>query len=150
MSAISDPASPQAYRDLVAGSLTDPVDFWGGAAGLVDWIHRPAQVLDDRDPHFPRWFPDGTLNVCYNALDRHVVHGRADQTALIYDSPVTDSKRQYSYSELLEEVSKFAGVMQGLGVGKGDRVVIYMPMIPEVPIAPIVPFVVRCSHSTIL
>ncbi|OLT41017.1 propionyl-CoA synthetase [Serinicoccus sp. CNJ-927] len=149
MSAISDPASPQSYRDLVAGSLTDPVDFWGGAAGLVDWIHRPAQVLDDRDPHFPRWFPDGTLNVCYNALDRHVVHGRADQTALIYDSPVTGTTRRYTYAELLDLVARCAGVLRDLGVGQGDRVVVYLPMVPEAVITMLACARIGAVHSVV-
>ena len=123
------------YADVHARSITDPEGFWGEQARLVDWIRQPQRVLDRDRPPFYRWFPDGTLNTCYNALDRHVVNGRADQTALIYDSPVTGTKRKLTYAELLAEVAAFAGVLRALGVEKGDRVVIYMPMVPEAVIA---------------
>jgi propionyl-CoA synthetase len=92
-------------------------------------------VLDASNPPFYRWFPDGVLNTCYNALDRHVRDGRADQAALIYDSPVTGTARTYTFGELLDEVARFAGVLRSLGVDRGDRVIIYMPMIPEAVIA---------------
>jgi len=123
------------YADVHARSITDPEGFWGERARLVDWIRQPQRVLDRDRPPFYRWFPDGTLNTCYNALDRHVVNGHADQTALMYDSPVTGTKRKLTYAELLAEVAAFAGVLRALGVEKGDRVVIYMPMVPEAVIA---------------
>ena len=119
------------YQDVFARSITDPAGFWGEQASLVDWIAKPKQVLDDSRPPFYRWFPDATLNTCYNALDRHVVNGRADQAALIYDSPVTGTTTTTSYAELLEKVAAFAGALRGFGVTKGDRVIVYMPMIPE-------------------
>src|SRR5690606_6274700 len=110
------------YRAAYEKSISSPEEFWGEQAQLVDWIRRPRQVLDSsRAPHH-RWFPDATLNTCYNALDRHVVKGAADRTALIYDSPVTGTKRSYTYAELLESVATFAGALQQLGVEKGDRV----------------------------
>jgi len=115
-------------------SRTDPDRFWGQAAGAISWIHKPTLVLDDTGP-FSRWFPDGTLNTCFNALDRHVVAGRGEQTALIYDSPVADTGREYSYTELTELTAKFAGVLRALGVDTGDRVLIYLPMVPEAVIA---------------
>ncbi|WP_010147659.1 acetate--CoA ligase [Serinicoccus profundi] len=139
----------QAYRETVAESLTDPWTFWGEAAGLIDWIHRPREVLDEESAPFYRWFPDGTLNVCYNALDRHVVHGRADQTALIYDSPVTGTVRRYTYAHLLDLVARFAGVLRDLGVAKGDRVVIYLPMVPEAVIAMLACARIGAVHSVV-
>ena len=116
-------------------SLTDPDRFWSRAATAITWIHKPAQVLDDTNAPFYRWFPDGTLNTCFNALDRHVVAGRGEQAALIYDSPVTGTRKEYSYTELTELAAKFAGVLRALGVDKGDRVLIYLPMVPEAVIA---------------
>ena len=142
-------ADQQAYRDTVARSLADPRAFWAEAAELVDWIRRPAEVLDESNPPFYRWFPGGRLNVCYNALDRHVVHGRADQTALIYDSPVTGTTRNYTYAELLDLVARFAGVLRDLGVQKGDRVVIYLPMVPEAVIAMLACARIGAVHSVV-
>jgi propionyl-CoA synthetase len=139
----------QSYRDTVAASLADPAGFWGEAARLVDWITPPRQVLDDSTPPFYRWFPDGRLNVCFNALDRHVVHGRADQVALIYDSPVAGTQRQYTYAQLLDLVARFGGVLRDLGVSKGDRVVIYMPMIPEAVIAMLACARIGAVHSVV-
>jgi propionyl-CoA synthetase len=116
-------------------SLTDPDRFWGQAATAIRWIHKPSLTLDDTGAPFYRWYPDGTLNTCYNALDRHVVAGRGEQTALLYDSPVTGTRKQYSYTELTELTAKFAGVLRALGVDQGDRVLIYLPMVPEAVIA---------------
>ena len=105
--------------------------IWKDAAKSVHWYKKPGRVIDtDRAP-FNRWFPDGTTNACYNALDLHVAQGYEDRIALIYDSPVTEGKRSISYGELLQTVSRFAGALTKLGVCKGDRVIIYMPMIPE-------------------
>ncbi|MGO0577224.1 propionyl-CoA synthetase [Ornithinimicrobium panacihumi] len=139
----------QDYRDTVARSLADPSAFWGEAASLIDWITPPTTVLDDTNPPFYRWFPGGRLNVCFNALDRHVVHGRADQTALIYDSPVTGTKASYTYAELLDLVARFAGVLRDLGVTKGDRVVIYLPMVPEAVIAMLACARIGAVHSVV-
>jgi propionyl-CoA synthetase len=119
------------YREIFDASISDPAEFWAQAAQAVTWSRDPQQILDDSNPPFYRWFPDGELNTCVNALDRHVDAGRGEQAALIYDSPVTGTKRTYSYAELLDETARFAGVLSGLGVGKGDRVVVYLPMIPE-------------------
>lgn len=139
----------QSYRETVAQSLADPSTFWGEAAGLVDWITPPTQVLDDTNPPFYRWFVGGRLNVCYNALDRHVVHGRADQVALIHDSPVTGTGRTYTYAQLLDLVARFGGVLRDLGVGKGDRVVIYMPMVPEAVVAMLACARIGAVHSVV-
>lgn len=134
---MSDPTpSPTgAWARAHQRSLTDPDGFWGAAAQGVDWITAPTRVLDDDRPPFYRWFTGGVLNTCYNALDRHVIGGRADQLALVYDSPVTGSKRSYTYAQLLDQVARCAGVLRALGVGKGDRVVIYLPMVPEAVVA---------------
>jgi propionyl-CoA synthetase len=123
------------YQDAYRRSLQEPTGFWADAAKGINWIHRPKTVLDGQDAPFYRWFPDGELNTCYNALDRHVIAGHADRTALIYDSPVTGTKRSYSYAQLLDLVARFAGVLEASGVQKGDRVLIYLPMIPEAVIA---------------
>ncbi len=98
------------YRELFDASISDPTAFWADAARAVTWTREPKQILDDSNPPFYRWFPDGELNTCANALDRHVEAGRGDQPALIYDSPVTGTKRTYTYRELLDQTARFAGV----------------------------------------
>ena len=137
------------YDETYARTVSDPEGFWREAAGLVDWIKSPRQVLDSSNPPFFKWFPDASLNTCYNALDRHVINGRADQTALIYDSAVTNTKSQYTYAELLGEVAAFAGALRMSGVGKGDRVVIYMPMIPEAVVAMLACARLGAVHSVV-
>ena len=137
------------YRALHEKSIDDPEGFWGEQARLVDWIRKPKRVLDADRPPFYRWFPDGTLNTCYNALDRHVVAGHGDRTALIYDSPVTDTLRSFSYAELVEQVATFAGALRGFGVEAGDRVVIYMPMIPEAVVAMLACARLGAVHSVV-
>ena len=116
-------------------SIADPEGFWGKAAGAIDW-HKPWQsVLDDSGKPFYRWFAGAELNTCHNALDRHVLGGRAAQPALIWDSPVSGAERHYTYAELRDEVALFAGARAARGVGRGERVLIYMPMTPEAVIA---------------
>ncbi|RXF73458.1 propionyl-CoA synthetase [Hansschlegelia zhihuaiae] len=119
------------YADIYAASLADPEAFWLKAAEAIDWIERPLRAFDPSKGVYGRWFPDGVLNACHNALDRHVEDGRGEQAALIYDSPVTGVKRTYTFAELTEQVSRFAAVLQDFGVQKGDRVIVYMPMVPE-------------------
>jgi propionyl-CoA synthetase len=119
------------YREAYAASAQDPNAFWLEAAAAIDWITKPTKALDDRTAPVYRWFPDAELNTCYNAIDRHVLAGRGDQTAIIYDSAMTGTKKFYTYNELLEKVSAFAGALAKQGISKGDRVLIYMPMIPE-------------------
>ena len=137
------------YRDLFNASIANPATFWADAARAVTWTREPTRVLDDSNPPFYRWFPDGEMNTCANALDRHVDGGRADQPALIYDSPVTGSQRTYTYGELLDETARFAGALRGLGVNKGDRVVIYMPMVPEAAIAMLACARLGAVHSVV-
>ena len=119
------------YDEVYKQSLEEPKVFWGNAAEAVQWEKKWDTVLDDSKAPFYRWFVGGRINACYNCVDLHVEKGRRDQVAIIYDSPVTNTVRKITYGELLEKVAEFAGVLDGLGVRKGDRVIIYMPMIPE-------------------
>ena len=112
------------YQEEFRRSLAQPDQFWREAAGLIDWYTEPAVVLDGSNPPFYRWFTGATLNTCFNAVDRHVRDGRGDQPALIYDSPVTGSQRTITYRRLLGEVARFAGVLRGMDVHAGDRVVL--------------------------
>ncbi len=137
------------YRDAYRRSLDDPEAFWSAAARAIDWTHQPEQILDRSAAPLYRWYPDGQLNVCHNALDRHVDAGRGDDDALIYDSPVTDTIRIYSYRELRDEVALAAGMLSGLGVGKGDRVLIYMAMVPEAVIAMLACARIGAVHSVV-
>jgi len=137
------------YHIEHARSIADPEGFWGEQARLVDWIRKPVRILDADDPPFYRWFPEATLNTCYNALDRHVVAGHGDRAALIYDSPVTGTQRTFSYAELLEQVAAFAGALRAFGVDKGDRVVISMPMIPEAVVAMLACARLGAVHSVV-
>ncbi len=123
------------YDEAFDLSINNPEEFWGKAAEDCHWFKKWDKVLDDSNKPFYRWFTGGEINTCYNALDFHVENGRGDQDALIYDSPVTDTIKKYTYSQLKDEVARFAGVLADQGVEKGDRVLIYMPMIPEAAIA---------------
>ncbi len=137
------------YTEAFHQSLADPDGFWGEAARDIDWYTAPTVVLDASNAPFYHWFPDGVLNTCFNALDRHVRSGRGEAAALIYDSPVTGTQRTYTYRELLDEVARFAGVLRGLGVGKGDRVIVYLPMIPEAAIAMLACARIGAVHSVV-
>jgi propionyl-CoA synthetase len=137
------------YEDIFRASTDDPEAFWLHAAQAIDWHVAPTRALDSSRPPFYRWFPDGELNVCHNALDRHVDAGRGEQAALIYDSPVTDTQRTYTYAQLRDEVARFAGVLAGLGVGRGDRVVIYLPMVPEAAVAMLACARIGAVHSVV-
>jgi propionyl-CoA synthetase len=119
------------YDEVYRRSLSDPAGFWGEAAEAIDWERRWDRVLDDSAPPFYRWFRGGRLNTCWNALDRHVAGGRGSQLALIYDSPVTGTIARWTYRQLRDEVALLAGALRSLGVGRGDRVLLYMPMVPE-------------------
>ncbi|GAA4683118.1 propionyl-CoA synthetase [Gordonia humi] len=137
------------YANEFARSIDDPDGFWLDAARGVDWITAPATALDDAAPPIYRWFPDATLNTSVNALDRHVASGRGEQSALIWDSAMTGTVRTYTYAHLLDEVARFAGVLAAQGVGKGDRVVVYMPMIPEAAIAMLACARIGVVHSVV-
>ncbi len=137
------------YDNVIKRSLTHPEDFWAEAAGAIDWHKTWDKVLDDSGAPFYRWFTGGQLNTCHNALDRHVDAGRGDHVAIIYDSPVTDSKRTLTYRELRDETALFAGALAATGIGKGDRVIIYMPMVPETVIAILACARIGAVHSVV-
>ncbi|MCC6947790.1 MAG: propionyl-CoA synthetase [Bradyrhizobiaceae bacterium] len=119
------------YRSVYDRWQRDPEGFWGEAAQAIDWYEQPKKIFDRSAGVYGRWFADGVCNTCYNAIDRHVAQGRGAQPALIYDSPVTNTKRRITYAELLDEVKSYAAILRDFGVQKGDRVIIYMPMVPE-------------------
>jgi propionyl-CoA synthetase len=137
------------YEAVYAHSINDPESFWAQAAEEIHWYRKWDRVLDDTNQPLYRWFAGGSLNTCYNALDRHVESGRAEQPALIYDSPVTATVRSYTYRELRDEVARFAGALQRQGVGKGDRVIIYMPMVPEAVVAMLACARIGAIHSVV-
>lgn len=137
------------YEQTYRRSIDDPEGFWGEAARLIDWTRKPTQVLDISELPFVHWFPDGELNTCYNALDRHVEAGRGETMALIYDSPVTQTIRRYMYVELRDETARLAGALRALGVEKGDTVIIYMPMVPEAAMAMLACARIGAVHSVV-
>ena len=137
------------YQQTYRRSIQDPEGFWLEQADLVDWIRGPRQALDDTRAPLFRWYPGATLNTCFNALDRHVIAGRAEQAALIYDSAVADERRVITYASLLEQVGSFAGALRQLGVQLGDRVVIYMPMVPEAVVAMLACARIGAVHSVV-
>ncbi|MDT0213966.1 propionyl-CoA synthetase [Rothia sp. ARF10] len=141
--------STDAYRTAYAQSLEDPETFWRAAAGGIDWLTGPTTVLDDTGAPLYRWFPGATLNTCFNALDRYVRDGRGEQPAIIHDSPVTGTKETITYAGLLARVATFAGALASLGVEKGDRVVVYMPMVPEAVVAMLACARLGAVHSVV-
>ncbi|KAK6488290.1 acyl-CoA synthetase short-chain family member 3 [Huso huso] len=137
------------YNQAFSSSIQDPEKFWSEAAQSITWFEQWSKTLDNSNPPFTKWFVDGKLNICYNAIDRHVENGRGDQIAIIYDSPVTGSKQAITYSQTLEQVSQLAGVLVKHGVQKGDRVVIYMPMIPQAMFTMLACARIGATHSLI-
>jgi propionyl-CoA synthetase len=137
------------YDEVYARSRRDPEGFWAAAAEDLHWDRRWDRVFDDSRPPYYRWFTGGMLNTCYNALDLHVDRGRGKQAALIYDSPVTQTTRTFTYLALRDEVARFAGALRQQGVDKGDRVIIYMPMVPEAVIAMLACARIGAIHSVV-
>jgi propionyl-CoA synthetase len=137
------------YHEVHARSLADPEGFWGEAAREIDWIEPPTKVFDASLGLYGRWFPGAKVNTCYNALDRHVANGRADQVALIHDSPLTGTISTFTYAEMLCEVQALAAIMQDFGVEKGDRVILYMPMVPESMVAMLACARIGAVHSVV-
>ncbi|MSZ79511.1 MAG: AMP-binding protein, partial [Actinobacteria bacterium] len=137
------------YQQAYAQSMHDPNGFWGAAAQLVKWDKKPKIILDDSNVPLYRWFSDGMLNTCYNALDRHVIDGRADQPAVIHESAITGKSSILTYAQMLEKVARFAGALRMAGVEKGDRVVIYMPMVPEALVAMLACARLGAVHSVV-
>ena len=139
----------RAFDAVYRRSLEEPEAFWAEAAAAIDWDEPWERVLDDSRAPFYRWFTGGRMNTCFNALDRHVEGARADQPALIYDSPVTDTKAVFTYRELRDAVARFAGALAAEGVGHGDRVIVYMPMVPEALIAMLACARIGAVHSVV-
>ena len=137
------------YAAMHRRSITEPEDFWAEAAEAIHWSKRWDRVLDDDKAPFYRWYPGGELNTCYNALDRHIDNGRGEQTALIYDSPVTSTKTAITFSGLRDQSARCAGVLASMGVGRGDRVIIYMPMIPQAVVAMLACARLGAIHSVV-
>ncbi|OQX06602.1 MAG: propionyl-CoA synthetase, partial [Desulfobulbaceae bacterium A2] len=138
-----------AYQELFRRSIDDPEAFWADAARDIVWNKPWDKVLDGENPPVYRWFRGGELNTCYNAVDRHVDEGRGEQTAIIHDSPVTGTLRTISYRELRDQTATFAGALRARGVGRGDTVIIYMPMIPEAAIAMLACARLGAVHSVV-
>ncbi len=137
------------YHETYAGWQADPEAFWAKAAGALEWTKTWDRVFDPTQGVYGRWFAGGVMNTCYNAVDRHVAGGRADQNALIYDSPITGRKRAYTYAELKGEVETLAAVIAAQGVTRGDRVIIYMPMVPEAAFAMLACARIGAIHSVV-
>jgi propionyl-CoA synthetase len=137
------------YAETYARWQADPHGFWAQVAQGLDWIDPPKTIFDPNSGPYGRWFPDATCNTCFNALDRHVRDGRAEQTALIHDSPVTGTKASWTYAQMLDEVATLAAVLADLGVGKGDRVIVYMPMVPEAAFAMLACARIGAVHSVV-
>ncbi|MEP4191256.1 MAG: AMP-binding protein, partial [Sneathiella sp.] len=137
------------YEEDYQRSLQDPESFWGEAAEDLKWLRKWDRVLDNDNPPFSKWFPGGEMNTCYNCLDRHVEEGRGEQAALIYDSPMTGQVEKFTYRQLTEIVARFAGGLKSLGITKGDRVIIYMPMVPEAAIAMLACARIGAVHSVV-
>src|SRR5215475_10432656 len=142
-------AQTSRYHEIYSQAQRDPESFWAEAARAIDWYEPVAKVFDPSAGVYGRWFVGATCNTCYNAVDRHVLGGRGPQTAIIYDSPVTASKRSLTYAQLLAEVRAFAAVLTDFGVGKGDRVILYMPMVPEAVIAMLACARIGAVHSVV-
>jgi propionyl-CoA synthetase len=137
------------YDEVYARSINDPIGFWAEAAEEIHWYKKWQKVLDDSHKPFYRWFAGGEVNTCYNAIDRHVANGRGEQLALIYDSPVTEAIQSFTFNELQTSVAKCAGALAALGIAKGDRVIIYMPMIPEAVVAMLATARLGAIHSVV-
>src|SRR6201986_2628798 len=137
------------YHEVHTRSLADPEGFWGEAAREIDWIEPAKKIFDPAMGLYGRWFAGAVVNTCYNALDRHVAGGRADQLALIHDSPLTGSVTRFTYAQMLHEVKTLAAIMQDFGVTKGDRVILYMPMVPEAMVAMLACARIGAVHSVV-
>src|SRR5439155_8391477 len=137
------------FDDVCRRSLEQPEQFWADAAAAIDWVEPWQRVLDDSRAPFYRWFAGARLNTCHNALDRHFDGGRADQPALIYDSPLTGTGATFTYRELRDAVALFAGALAAQGVERGDRVIVYMPMVPETMIAMLACARLGAIHSVV-
>ena len=137
------------FKQIYDQSINKPEEFWQNVSEDIFWFKKPTQILNKDKPPFYKWFCDGVTNTCYNALDIHIDQGRGERIALIYDSPITGNKKKFTYNGLKEKVSRFAGALKNQGVNKGDRVIIYMPMIPEAVIAMLACGRIGAVHSVV-
>jgi propionyl-CoA synthetase len=140
---------PSSFKHIYDQSINKPEEFWQNVSEDIFWFKKPTQILNKDKPPFYKWFCDGVTNTCYNALDIHIDQGRGERIALIYDSPITGNKKKFTYKDLRGKVSKFAGALKSQGVNKGDRVIIYMPMIPEAVIAMLACGRIGAIHSVV-
>ncbi len=140
---------PSSFKHIYDQSINKPEEFWQNVSEDIFWFKKPSQILNKDKPPFYKWFCDGVTNTCYNALDIHIDQGRGERIALIYDSPITGNKKKFTYKDLRGKVSKFAGALKNQGVNKGDRVIIYMPMIPEAVIAMLACGRIGAIHSVV-
>ena len=137
------------YHDIYQRSIQKPEVFWSEIANDIFWYKKPTKILNSDKPPFYKWFQDGITNTCYNAVDLHVEKGKGEKTAIIYDSPITNSQKKITYNQLKDQVSIFAGALVNQGIKKGDRVIIYMPMIPEAVIAMLACGRIGAVHSVV-
>ncbi len=137
------------YQDIYQKSIQDPESFWSEVANDVFWYKKPSKILNSDSPPFYKWFQDGVTNTCYNAVDLHIKNGNGKKTAIIYDSPITNSQKKISYDQLKDQVSIFAGALVNHGIKKGDRIIIYMPMIPEAVVAMLACGRIGAVHSVV-
>jgi propionyl-CoA synthetase len=137
------------YHEVYAHAQHDPEGFWGEAAQEIDWIEPAKRVFDPDSGVYGRWFVGGVCNTCWNAVDRHAMQGRGEQPAIIYDSPLTGEKRTFTYRALQGETQVLAGILRDFGVEKGDRVVLYMPMVPEAAIGMLACARIGAVHSVV-
>src|SRR5215212_10912415 len=144
-----DANAPSRYPQVYAAWKADPSAFWAEAAREIDWFKPAKKVFDPDAGVYGRWFVGAVCNTCWNAVDRHVLNGRADQPAIIYDSPVTGTKQTISYVDLQTKTQVMAGILRSFGVGKGDRVLLYMPMVPEAVVAMLACARLGAVHSVV-
>ena len=137
------------YKEIYEAAQADPEKFWMEQAEQIDWIEKPSKALFDERAPFYEWFRDGVLNTCHNAVDRHVENGRGAQAAIIYDSPITGAKGKVTFAQLQEQTARLGGALQRQGVQKGDRVIIYMPMVPEALVAMLACARIGAIHSVV-
>ena len=137
------------YKEIYDSSINNKEEFWKDVSNDIFWYKKPTKILNSKNPPFYKWYEDGITNTCYNALDYHVDKGRGKKTAIIYDSPITGVKKKFTFDELKEKVSLFAGALKKQGVNKGDRIIIYMPMIPEAVIAMLACGRIGAVHSVV-
>ena len=139
----------QKYKDIYENSINNKEDFWKNISNDIFWYKKPTKILNSDNPPFYKWFEDGVTNTCYNAIDIHIDNGRGEKLAIIYDSPITGVQKKITYNELKDEVALFAGALKKQGVNKGDRVIIYMPMIPQAVVAMLACGRIGAIHSVV-